>query len=76
MPYDSVLCGFIISLSQISDQNKDNHLDEKEFMAFIHPQEFDHTKSIHIDESFEDMDKSKDGSISLEEYLGDLVLDY
>ena len=39
-------------------------------MAFLHPEEFQHTKEIHIDEVFEDMDKNKDGIISLEEYIG------
>ena len=56
--------------SQVCDQNKDGHLDEEEFMAFIHPEEFDHTKPIHIEETFYDMDMNKDGSITLEEYVG------
>lgn len=39
-------------------------------MAYLHPEEFEHTKEIHIQESFEDMDKNKDGGITLDEYLG------
>ena len=39
-------------------------------MAFFHPEEFQHTADIHIQETFEDMDRNKDGVLTLEEYIG------
>ena len=39
-------------------------------MVFLHPEEFDHMKDTVIDEAFEDMDKNKDGHITLQEYIG------
>ncbi len=39
-------------------------------MGFLHPEEFEHTQQFHVEETFINMDKNEDGTISLEEYIG------
>ena len=46
------------------------YLDRNEFTAFMHPEEHEHMKDVIIDEAFEDMDKDRDGLITVDEYLG------
>lgn len=36
----------------------------------MHPEEFNHTKSIYTDEVFEEIDRNNDGIITVEEYIG------
>uniref|UniRef100_UPI00358F65D6 calumenin-like n=1 Tax=Myxine glutinosa TaxID=7769 RepID=UPI00358F65D6 len=43
-----------------------------EFMAFLHPEEFDHMKDVIVMETLEDIDKDGDGMINLQEYIGDM----
>ena len=56
---------------EYADQNKDGMLTKEEYTAFLHPEEFDHMKGVVVDETLEDIDKDKDGVISLEEYIGE-----
>jgi hypothetical protein len=53
-----------------ADVNGDGALDREEFAAFLHPEETPHMKDIVVLETMEDIDKDKDGKISLEEYVG------
>ncbi|KAL3842537.1 hypothetical protein ACJMK2_020538 [Sinanodonta woodiana] len=55
-----------------ADRNGDGQLSKDEFMDFLHPEEVEHMRDIVVDETIEDIDKDKDGYISLEEYIGDL----
>lgn len=52
-----------------ADADEDGALTRKEFAAFLHPEESDHMKNIVILETLEDIDKNKDGKVSLEEYI-------
>lgn len=56
---------------KFADKNGDALLDKEEYAAFFHPEEFSHMKDIVVLEAIEDVDKDKDGLISIEEYIGD-----
>ena len=45
-------------------------MDYDEFGNFLHPEEAEHMREIVVIETMEDIDKDKDGKISLEEYIG------
>lgn len=53
-----------------ADKNNDGMLDKDEFVSFLHPENDESMKDIVVDETMEDIDKDKDGFISLEEYIG------
>lgn len=55
-----------------ADKNADGKLSREEFGSFLHPESDDDMKSIVVDETLDDIDKDKDGFISLNEYIGDL----
>lgn len=55
-----------------ADANGDQFLSLDELAAFIHPEEFHHTKHLVFQESMQDLDRNKDGRVSLEEFLVDL----
>lgn len=55
-----------------ADTNGDNFLTKEEFLAFLHPEESPHMKEFIVIEALEDIDKDKDGKISLDEYIGKL----
>ncbi|KAG1649593.1 Calumenin-B [Nymphon striatum] len=52
-----------------ADQDKDGLLTKEEFGNFLHPEEAEHMKHIVVTETVEDIDKDKDGQISLLEYI-------
>lgn len=56
-----------------ADQDKDGFLSKSEFGDFLHPEEVEHMKHIVVTETIEDIDKDKDGQISLLEYIGELT---
>ena len=45
---------------------------QSEFADFLHPEEAKHMQHIVIQETLNDIDKDKDGFVSLEEYIGDM----
>ncbi|ESN99878.1 hypothetical protein HELRODRAFT_185810 [Helobdella robusta] len=55
-----------------ADVDGDGELSKDEFKAFIHPEEFQHTADLAGIETMEDVDKNKDGKVTIEEYIGDL----
>ncbi|XP_018018716.1 calumenin-B-like [Hyalella azteca] len=57
---------------KLADTNGDGELSFEEFTDFLHPEESQHMKDIVIVETMEDIDKDKDGMISMEEYIGDM----
>jgi len=56
----------------MADTDNDALLSKDEFMNFLHPEEVDSMKDIVVDETLEDIDKDRDGLISLQEYIGDM----
>jgi len=57
---------------KVADADRDGKLDREEFATFLHPEESKHMREIVIDETMQDMDKDKDGYITLQEYINDL----
>lgn len=55
---------------EAADSDKDGALTIEEFTDFLHPEEAEHMRSIVVTETVEDIDKDKDGKISLDEYIG------
>ncbi|CAK8698100.1 unnamed protein product [Clavelina lepadiformis] len=55
-----------------ADTNGDKHCDLDEFKAFLHPEEFPHMIDVVVQETMDDIDKNKDGLLSLEEYINDM----
>lgn len=54
----------------MADLDQDGKLSREEFSAFYHPWEHEQTHDAVVQETIEDMDKDKDGVLSLKEYLG------
>lgn len=55
-----------------ADGNGDGQLTKEEFMDFLHPEDAEHMRDIVVDETIADIDKDKDGQISVDEYIGDM----
>jgi len=55
-----------------ADADLNGKLNSEEFASFLHPENHEHMKGLVVEETLEDIDKDKDGVISLEEYIGDL----
>lgn len=55
-----------------ADRDADNTLTKEEFTDFLHPEEAANMRDVVVLETMEDIDKNKDGQISLEEYIGDM----
>lgn len=51
------------------DKNKDTRLSESEFEGFLHPQFFEHTRGIYVQENFEAFDQNSDHQIDAKEFL-------
>ena len=54
-----------------ADVDKDDRLTKEELTSFLHPEEFEHMKDIMVEETLADIDKDKDGKVSLDEYIGE-----
>jgi len=57
---------------KLADSDHDGKLTKIEFQAFLHPEDADHMRDIVVTETIEDIDKDKDGLVSLKEYIGDM----
>lgn len=57
---------------ELADKDKDEALTKSEFADFLHPEESEHMKDVVVDETIEDVDKDKDGRVSLDEYINDM----
>lgn len=53
-----------------ADLDGDDALTKEEFTAFLHAEDAEHMKDVIVLETMEDIDKDKDGKISLAEYIG------
>ncbi|XP_065359331.1 calumenin-B [Calliphora vicina] len=56
----------------VADQDLDDALTKEEFTAFLHPVDHPTMRDVVLSETIEDIDKNKDGKISIEEYIGDM----
>jgi Ca2+-binding EF-hand superfamily protein len=57
---------------KVADYDTNGMLDRTEYGCFMHPEDCDHMRDIVVQETVEDIDKDKDGFVSLEEYIGDM----
>jgi len=57
---------------QKADADNDGKLTKLEFQAFLHPEDAEYMRDILVIETLEDMDTDKDGSLSMDEYIGDM----
>lgn len=53
-----------------ADSDSNGKMTLQEFSAFLHPENHNDMKNLVVEETLEDIDKNKDGFISLEEYIG------
>ncbi|VDK83148.1 unnamed protein product [Litomosoides sigmodontis] len=58
-----------------ADQDKDERLSNSEFHAFQNPESFPHMHTALIEVTMKEKDKNRDGKITLDEFLDDLVGD-
>jgi len=56
----------------IADYDSNGKLDRTEYGCFMHPEDCETMRDIVVMETTEDIDKDKDGFVSLEEYIGDM----
>lgn len=56
----------------VADQNLDDALTKQEFTNFLHPVDSPVMGDVVLTETIEDIDKNKDGKISVDEYIGDM----
>jgi Ca2+-binding EF-hand superfamily protein len=57
---------------KVADYDTNGMLDRTEYGCFMHPEDCDHMRDIVVQETVEDIDKDKDGFVSLDEYIGDM----
>ena len=57
----------------VADKDGDDSLTKEEFGAFLHPEDTDYMRDIVVQETIEDIDKDKDGKISVQEYIGKYI---
>ena len=53
-----------------ADKDGNNALSAEEYAAFLHPENNPHMRDLVVEETLEDIDKNKDGVITLDEYIG------
>lgn len=58
-------------LFNAADQNIDGRLDDKEFLAFTHPEENPDMLPVILQQTLEEKDTNNDGVIDFQEYIGD-----
>jgi len=56
----------------VADRDGDDNLSRPEFAEFLHPEESPRMRDIVVAETIEDIDKDKDGKVSVDEYIGDM----
>ncbi|XP_067679887.1 nucleolar GTP-binding protein 2-like [Haliotis asinina] len=56
-----------------ADLDKDGALDKSEYVAFVHPYDYEHMHAYEVQHRLKDFDKDNDTAVSLAEFLGDRV---
>ena len=57
---------------KVADEDSDGALSKAEYGCFMHPEDCTHMRDIVVKETMEDIDKDKDGSVTMDEYIGDM----
>jgi len=57
---------------KVADEDSDEALSKAEYGCFMHPEDCDHMRDIVVQETMEDIDKNGDGTVDLDEYIGDM----
>ena len=55
---------------KLAEEDYDAKLTFSEYTNFLHPEDAPHMREVVVRETMDDLDKNKDGSVSLEEYIG------
>ena len=53
-----------------ADADNNKKLNDKEYYAFMHPENHPDMKDLVVEETLDDMDTNKDGFLSLDEFVG------
>ncbi|CAB1444941.1 unnamed protein product [Pleuronectes platessa] len=59
-------------LFRAADRDADLKADKQEFIAFLHPENHQHTREVLVQETMGEIDKNGDGFIDLKEFMEDL----
>lgn len=54
---------------KLADVDGDGSISREEFKAFVQPEDSQHMKDVLVTEAIEDMDRDKNGDVSLEEFM-------
>ena len=57
---------------KVADADNDTMIDQKEYECFMHPEDCERMRDIVVKETSEDIDKDKDGFVTLDEYISDM----
>ena len=57
----------------MADENGDGELDREEFAAFLYPEDVPRMREIVITEAMEDIDKNRDGFVTVKEYISEFT---
>ena len=57
-----------------ADKDKDDSLNFEEYVAFEFPYDFEHMHEVELNKAMKDYDGNGDGSVSLQEFLGQGIL--
>ncbi|XP_047192323.1 LOW QUALITY PROTEIN: calumenin-A-like [Scophthalmus maximus] len=60
---------------RVADRNRDSSADKLQFTAFLYPESYEHMQDVVVQETIDDINKSGDGFIDLNEYIEDNVKD-
>lgn len=55
---------------KLADTDYDGILDFSEYVNFLHPEDAPHMREVVVKETLDDLDKDKDGTVSIDEYIG------
>jgi len=59
---------------KLADVDYDGKLTFTEYVNFLHPEDAPHMREVVVKETLDDLDKNKDGRISIDEYIGKTLL--
>lgn len=75
LTYKDIIARDVIRFAA-ADLDGDKQLTKNELADFLHPEDAPHMQKVVLDETMADMDKNKDGFITLNEYVDDIWPQY